>query len=205
MAEFGHWRGVVVQKEALVPRRRREVYPPLHHDVVRTRRRIRPKQVATPHPGKSVSSVQIGHRSANAAARIGQSSGSMPTIVPSAAMDRRRRSEISGFPSRLATRAARYSPASANEILSECDSMMRRTRFPSTARIKMLASSTSALSGIRYRAFRLFSRPARRSSWNSSRSSSPETPHAAIMESSSFAAARMASTSALRLFFWAGM
>src|ERR1035441_69214 len=33
-------------------------------------------QVATPHPKKSVSSVQIGHRNARAAARIGQSSSS---------------------------------------------------------------------------------------------------------------------------------
>src|ERR1035441_1291391 len=33
-------------------------------------------QVATPHPKKSVSSVQIGHRKASAVARIGQSSSS---------------------------------------------------------------------------------------------------------------------------------
>ncbi|MEP6540425.1 MAG: hypothetical protein ABJF23_34185 [Bryobacteraceae bacterium] len=60
-----------------------------------------------------------------------------------------------------------------------------RTRFPSTARIRMLASRTSDLPGIL-----LFSRLTLRISFS-------DAPHAAIMASSSFATARIASTPAL--------
>src|SRR6516225_5832164 len=53
--------------------------------------------------------------------------------------------------------------------------------------------------------YRFFSRPARRISLYSRMSSSSDAPQAAIIASSSFAAARMASTSALRFRFCAGI
>ena len=126
-------------------------------------------QVATPQPKKSVSSIQIGHASANAAARIGQSSGSR-CPRRSRATDsnspydsiricsvkrlnpRNNANAFSGSPPRLMTSAGKFSSASAYAISgtkyvksSQCVSMMLRTRVPRTARTRILASRTSAL------------------------------------------------------------
>src|SRR3954452_10094845 len=76
-------------------------------------------------------------------------------MVPSAAMDRRTTTALAGSPPRLVINTARCSSASAHavsgtkkEMSSAWVSRMSRTRLPRTARIKMLASRTSALFGI---------------------------------------------------------
>lgn len=127
--------------------------------------------VATPHPMKSVSSVQIGHASARAAARMGQSSGSrVPSRCRASALNRdETRGQrwprsgngrenchcLAGSLPRFAIKEARCSSASAyvvsgtkNEMSSAWASKMPRTRLPGTARIKMFASRTSDLFGI---------------------------------------------------------
>jgi len=115
--------------------------------------------VAAPQPKKSVSSVQIGQPRDKAAARIGQSSGSRAprrfrasasksawrsrlTMVPSPVIARSRFTAFAGSPPRLTTSAGMR-----KEMVSAWDSRILRTRFPSIARMRMLASNTSALAG----------------------------------------------------------
>jgi hypothetical protein len=156
--------------------------------------------VATPHPKKSVSSVQMGQPSANAAARIGQSSGSrwpsrsrastsnspqtsLPIVSTRRPQVYKKASACPGSLPRLITSAGRCSSASAKATSGEETTRLRH----------MLRSLHGRASRGRpvpkywrqrpapFLAFRFFSRAARRIPLYSSIRSSSLAPHEAII------------------------
>lgn len=167
--------------------------------------------MATPQPKKSVSSVQIGQPSANRPDRAlpaafeprfqSRRKRHKLRTAPSAASDRNRRSAFSGSPPRLTTSAAKCSSASAVCSFGDEEGNYIGMRLENAANALSQYGANQMFASSAYLAFRFFSRPARQISLYSCISSSSVASQAAIMASSSLAAARMASTSAFRLFF----
>jgi len=170
--------------------------------------------VATPQPKKSVSSVQIGHRSASAQASrdpedwpIGEFEKEAREQFHQTAQRSQKDERFLGIAPRLTTRADKCSSASAN-----ADSGTKEKRLPRASRsLRVRASRERHARGCWRQppalclAFRFFSRAARRIRLYSSISSSSFAPHETIISSRSLAAARIASSSAVRLRFCAGI